>query len=398
MDVASSQAIQRGRTSGAGALHIVHVVYRLDVGGLENGLVNLINNLPERFSHSIVCLTEATSFSERIVRDVDIHELNKKEGKDFGVYGRLWRLLRRLDPDIVHTRNLGTLDCVPVAALAGVPCRIHGEHGWDVIDIDGSNVKYRWLRRLCRPWITRHVTVSRHLADWLGGTLGKDERVVQLYNGVDTARFRVGNGRESFPNELRDERLFVVGTVGRLEAVKDPMTLVRAFVRLVEIKPELRRKLRLVILGHGSLKHELDTLLTAQRLRDLAWIPGNRDDIPELLRGFDLFVLPSLNEGISNTVLEAMAAGLAVIATDVGGNPELVIDGETGSLIPRSEASTLADVIDAYAADPARVRREGQAGRVRVEKHFSLDAMTTAYAKLYDDTARETGIIERRPV
>ncbi len=398
MNSAPTQAIPTQLVSEARVLHIVHVIHRLDVGGLENGLVNLINHLPGRFRHSIVCLTDVQSFQERIEREVNIYELNKREGKDFGVYRRLWRLLRRLGPDIVHTRNLGTLDCVPVAAFAGVPCRIHGEHGWDLIDLHGSNVKYRWLRRLCRPWITRHVAVSKHLAEWLGATLGHDDRVVQLYNGVDTARFRVGSGRESFPNKFRDERLFVVGTVGRMEAVKDPMTLVRAFVRLVEIKPEMRRKLRLVILGDGSLKHEIDTLLATHRLRDLAWIPGNRDDIPELLRGFDLFVLPSLNEGISNTVLEAMASGLAVIATDVGGNPELVIDGETGSLIPRSEASTLADVIDAYAADPARVRREGQAGRVRVEKHFSLDAMISTYAKLYDDTARETGIIERRPV
>ena len=115
--------------------HIVHVIDRLAIGGMENGVVNLINTMPrDRFRHSIVCIKQATDFRNRIRRDdVEIFELNKNEGKDPAIYLRFWKLLRRLRPEIVHTRNIGTLDLAPVAALAGVPIRVHGEHGWEAV-------------------------------------------------------------------------------------------------------------------------------------------------------------------------------------------------------------------------------------------------------------------------
>lgn len=133
---------------------IVHIIYRLAVGGLENGLVNLINAIPrDRYRHAIVCLTEYTEFSRRIQRDdVSIFALRKGNGQDFSVHQRLWQLLRRLQPDVMHTRNLPTLECLILAALAGVPGRVHGEHGRDVYDLDGSSFKYNLLRKAVRPF------------------------------------------------------------------------------------------------------------------------------------------------------------------------------------------------------------------------------------------------------
>jgi glycosyltransferase involved in cell wall biosynthesis len=119
-------------------------------------------------------------------------------------------------------------------------------------------------------------------------------------------------------------------------------------------------------------------------MAELAWLPGERDDIPDILRGLDCFVLPSLAEGISNTILEAMACGLPVVATDVGGNRELLEPGVTGELVPAADPAALAEAILGYAADPLRARQAGRAGRELVERCFSMDSMTRAYRNLYD--------------
>ncbi|HET7306562.1 MAG TPA: TIGR03088 family PEP-CTERM/XrtA system glycosyltransferase [Gammaproteobacteria bacterium] len=369
---------------------IVHIVFSLDVGGLENGLVNLINRMPERYRHVVICLSHFTDFRERISRpDVRVFALHKRAGKDFGVYVRLWRLLRRLKPDIVHTRNYGTLDSVVVAAFAGVPRRIHGEHGWDMTDLNGDSRKYKWLRRTVSPLIHRQVTVSNHLGGWLKDTIGiPGERVLSICNGVDTAAFCPGRrarqalaaiaGREFGPGK------FIVGTVGRMDPVKDQVTLARAFATLLREHPALQETVRLVMIGDGPLRSESKAVLEREGLSALAWLPGRRDDIAAILQGLDVFVLPSLNEGISNTILEAMASGLPVIATRVGGNPELVLDGRTGALIPPADAAALAGAIGHYVAAPERAVAHGQAGRERAEREFSLDAMVDAYTSLYD--------------
>src|SRR5690606_22028275 len=147
-----------------------------DYGGLENGIVNLVNSLPaSELNHVIIAMSEVSDFRLRIRRpDVQVIALHKKPGKDLGAYVRLWRLLRKLKPSIVHTRNIGTMDCLPVAWAAGVPTRIHGEHGWDVHDPDGKNPKYRRMRRLFNPFTHAFVTVSRDLATWLSREVGID--------------------------------------------------------------------------------------------------------------------------------------------------------------------------------------------------------------------------------
>ena len=366
---------------------IAHVIYRLDVGGLENGLVNLINRLPQ-YSHAVICMTDYTAFSRRIRHEaVSLHALHKREGHDLSVYFRLWRLLRALRPDIVHTRNLAALEAQVPAWLAGVRGRVHGEHGWDVHDLDGSSARYRWLRRRFRPIVRRYIPLSRELEHYLRATIRVDDaRITQIYNGVDAECFHpAAGGRESLPvpNFLPPEGL-VIGSVGRMQAVKDPLNLVRAFLRLLREMPGGWQRLRLVMVGDGPLRREAEALLAAEGARDLAWLPGARDDIPALLRAMDVFVLPSRAEGISNTLLEAMASGLPVVATRVGGNDELIEEGRTGALVPAADAAALAVAIRRYANDPALRRDHGRMGRARVERQFSMESMVAAYTAVYE--------------
>ncbi len=371
---------------------MVHVILRLAVGGMENGLVNLLNRLPrDRFRHAVICLTDATEFRARITRDdVEIFELAKRPGKDPGLYVRLWRLLRRLRPDIVHTRNLPTIDLPVVAFLAGVPARVHGEHGRDMVEIAGGNRKYNMLRRLVSPVVDRYITVSRDLEAWLAGAVGIPAgKIEQIYNGVDCDRFHPAHpptgARASFPEaDFAPPGSVVIGTVGRMETVKDQTGLARAFIKLHEMAGDRAGTLRLVMIGDGGLREPARALLAEAGLEAAAWLPGDRDDIPDLLRAMDVFVLPSLNEGISNTILEAMASGLPVVATDVGGNPELVIDGETGVLVPPGDPDAMAGALRRYIDDPDLIARHGTAARARAEAEFALEIMAGRYLAVYD--------------
>jgi sugar transferase (PEP-CTERM/EpsH1 system associated) len=368
---------------------IVHVIYRLAVGGLENGLVNMINAMPaQRYRHAIVCLTDHTDFRDRIHRsDVEIIALYKKEGYSLEIYRRMWKVLRSLRPAIVHTRNLPTMEFSWIAALAGVRARVHSEHGRDMYDLHGANTKYNILRRAMRPVIGHYIAVSQDLEQWLRGCVGvQRDRLTQIYNGVDSRRFHPRAGGRSIvaPAGFFSEGIVGIGTVGRMQSVKDQLTLTKAFVRLLQEEPAWKCTARLVLVGDGPLRQTCLNVLEQAGVRDLAWVPGEREDVPEILRTLDIFVLPSLGEGISNTILEAMATGLPVIATDVGGNSELVVHGQTGVLVPSADPWRMAQALRAYLADPDLRDTHGRAGRRMVEERFGIDAMVQGYLRVYD--------------
>jgi sugar transferase (PEP-CTERM/EpsH1 system associated) len=383
---------------------VAHIIQRLAVGGLENGLVNLINHMPEdRYRHIVLCLSDSTDYARRIKRqNVPVIPLHQRPGHDFSVHWRLLKLLIDLRPDIVHTRNLSGLEFLPIAALAGVRGRVHGEHGRDMHDLDGRNLKYRLFRKTIRHFVCRHTAVSKDLARWLVDTIGiSPDRVTQIYNGVDCDRFRprLANRHRVGPSGFLAEDLFVVGTVGRMQTVKNQLTLVRAFLHLIQTDPESCKRLRLVIIGDGPLRDESQKLLQATGTETLAWLPGERADIPELMREMNLFVLPSIAEGISNTILEAMATGLPVIATNVGGNPELVEDGQTGLLVPASDPLAMANAIQVYLRNPGQIHQHGEAARDRVKRLFSLDTMVKGYLDLYDTVVGTASTTEpRQPI
>ena len=347
---------------------VVHVVYRFTVGGLENGLVNLINRLPaESWRHAVVSLTDVDeAFARRVTRsDVDYVALNKRPGHAVPLYPRLFKLFRSLRPAIVHTRNLAALEAVLPACAAGVPARVHGEHGRDVGDLDGANVRRQWARRLFRPLVTKYVALSPDLEEYLRRRVGvRADRIEQICNGVDIHAFEPPPGGrapiEGLPFTGSD--LWLIGTVGRMETVKDQTNLAQAFVRALAMHPEARRRMRLVLVGDGSLRPAVEAILDQAQARELAWIAGERTDVAAIMRGLDCFVLPSLAEGVSNTILEAMACGIPVIATRVGANGALVEEGVSGQLVPPRNSDALAREMIAYFDAPSTARRHGRAG------------------------------------
>ena len=366
--------------------HVVHLLYRFAAGGLENVLVQLVNGLPrERFRHTIVALTEAdASFASRIQRsDVEIISLHKQPGQPFRLYPKMYRLLRQLRPDVLHTCNIAALEFMPVAALAGVPRRIHAEHGWDIADPDGSNRRYRLLRRIYKPFVHAWIAVSTQLHNYLHTAIDVPSgRLHLIANGVDTTRFRPRHDAEPIPHDFPFTRPghYVIGSVGRLEPIKNPLLLVDAFIRLAAL-PE-HASVRLAIVGDGPLRDQILLRMQQAGFADRLWLPGSRADIAEILRSFDCFVLPSLAEGTSCTLQEAMASGLTILATDVGGNAALLEQGRLGQLVPSADVAAMQLALSSLCS-ATEASAKGLQARELVVRQYGLDTMLQRYAHLF---------------
>lgn len=373
---------------------ILHVLHHLYIGGMENGLVNLINLLPrDRYRHVVACIEDYSDFRQRIQRDdVDVLALQRSQVGTWGVRRQIFAICKERRPQVVHSRGLSGLDALWAARLAGVGHAIHSEHGYDVGNLHGEAWKPALLRRLHRPVIDRFVTVSQDLQRFLEQRVGVPSgRITQIYNGVDTQRFQPAAARQPLPGApegfIKPDSI-VVGTVGRLQAVKNQISLVQAAAQLIEREPTLRSRLRLVLVGDGPLRAALEEGIAALGMQDVVWLAGSSTRVVDYLQGFDVFALPSLNEGISNTVLEAMACGLPVLATAVGGNVEIVADGIAGTLVAPSDVPALAAAMLDLIEQPGRRRALGAAARQQAVERFSIERMLASYGAVYDEWQR----------
>jgi sugar transferase (PEP-CTERM/EpsH1 system associated) len=251
------------------------------------------------------------------------------------------------------------------------------------------------VRKFYRPFVNHYIALSRHLSDYLKHQVGVPETSIsQIYNGVDTARFYPAAGVPTSiagcPFHAPDH--WLIGSVGRIEGIKDPLNLARAFIRALAMHPTAAKALRLIIAGDGGLRREAESLLADAGVRELAWFAGERADVPELMRGLDCFVLPSRAEGVSNTILEAMATRLPVVATRVGGNAELIESGMTGTLVPSANPDALAHAVLAYYGDRATAHRHAKAAHHVALTRFSLSTMVAAYTSVYERALAAAGV------
>jgi sugar transferase (PEP-CTERM/EpsH1 system associated) len=364
---------------------VVHVVDALDTAQTEHSLLNLIRHLPpERYRHAIVCLHDGDHQGEMREHGVEIVHLHKRAGHDPLHYLRMFGVLRALRPDVIHTRNATSLPAQLVAALAGVKLRVHAEHGRTAA---GGGL----LCRMLCPLIDHFIAVSSDLEQWLVESVGAEPaRVSQIANGIDSLQFhpRLGPSAAVGPPGFMHDGVFVVGSVGRMDDAGNHTTLVEAFLRLIASPHPAHQRLRLLLVGDGPARAECQALLHRAGAAARAWLPGARADLAQLLRAMDLFVLPSLAEDRSNTILQAMATGLPVVASAVGGNTELVHPGFTGILVPPMSTELLAAAIADYCRIPDMATRHGARARSQVIARHSMPAMARDYLAVYDALTR----------
>jgi glycosyltransferase involved in cell wall biosynthesis len=283
----------------------------------------------------------------------------------------LLRLLRQERPHLVHVNSAKAAALGRLAAwLAGVPIRVYTVHGWAFLAHGGlAAAAYRWVERALRPLTTVTVCVSENERQAGLAARACDERTtIVIRNGVNTRALQVAGPKTA------TARLVMVG---RLQAPKDPITLLRALALLPALELEA------VLVGDGPERSAVEEEIRRLGLGSAVRLLGERTDVPELLATADVFVLSTWSEGLPLSVLEAMAAGLPVIASNVGGIPELVSDGVSGVLVPPGDPDALAEAIERLVGDRFLAQKLGHAGRRRVAESFDLEAVREAHLALY---------------
>lgn len=361
-----------GQTNGR-RVRIVHVASQLAVGGMEKLLLEFARHANCRdFCLHFVCLGMAGPVAQELKAcGWPMTLLQEPGGLRPGLVLRLAAHFRRWGVDVVHTHNTRPLIYAgPAARLARVPGLLHTRHGQRFGAGRRENVVFRLVAGLA-DWVVCVSEDSARLSAAEGLSMA---RVRTVHNGIDLSRFAYSGPCASGPAVM----------LGRLSPEKDVGTLLQA----VAIVRREDASFRLEVAGDGPCAGELRRLADELSLADGVRFLGEIRDVPALLARASLFVLPSLTEGISLTLLEAMARGLPVVATRVGGNAEVVADGQTGWLVPPGSPTDLAAALVRLGRDPAMARRMALAGRERVEAHFDARRMVAEYERLYARLAR----------
>jgi len=355
----------------ASRVTVVHVVASLDVGGLERVVFDLVRHSDRtRFAPRVVCLEGVGAWSGRFAElGIPVDCVARSRGGTAGRILRLARHLHEVGADVVHTHNVKPhLHGALAAALARVPVILSTKHGRNFPTRPLGRMANRFACRLC----TNLVGVSADCAAiWHDIERAGREKVSIVTNGVDLAAFPFS------PRPLDGPPRAV--SVARLSSVKDPVTLLVAARRVLDLEPGFR----LDLVGDGPLRSEVEQSIVRLRLGDAVRMHGAIDDVRPVLSGASFFVLASTSEGISLTLLEAMAAGLPVVATRVGGSPEVVDQGVTGVLVPARAPDALADAMLWMLRQPGPRERMGRLARRRVEARFDVRRTVAAYEQMY---------------
>lgn len=379
-------------------LRILHVVDVLALAGMEYGVIKLVNRLdPKRFTPMICCLRFQDKITIPMLRDdIRVVEMNKRDGRDWRLVPALRRLMREERIDLVHSHNWPTfLYAVLATRLARSPVLIHGEHGREV---EAPPVKRVLVSRFLARFVNHLTTVSDGLARELVERWRiPSDRVTAIANGVELTRSGTAADVERLRDELGLEPAHkVVLTIGRLRPVKGYPTLLRAFA---EVHGRLAQA-RLVVVGTdfgAGVRSELVQMAEELGIEGATFFLGMREDVPALLELADVYVNSSIFEGMSNTILEAMAARRAIVATAVGGNPELVSDGESGYLVPVGDWQAMAERIHELLSRDDLRDVMGARGRERVECDHEMSTMVCRYSNLYTSCfQRDASFTSRR--
>ncbi|MDH4276130.1 MAG: glycosyltransferase [Gammaproteobacteria bacterium] len=367
------------------AIVIGHVVLSLKPGGLENGVVNVINRLDKSCFRSVVfCLQTPGEFAQRIEDpDVKISAFGLTGGNDISLVWRLANALKRAKVNVVHTRNPEAFFYGALAArLACISGLIHSEHGRNFPD----KWHRMWLQRVLSKRANAIFAMSEDLKSKLVANVRIPENHISVvYNGVDEEFFAIGASTSVKSAMGLSVDHLVVGSVGRLVDVKNQAMLIESVARL----QRQGHKLSLILVGDGPLRNILEAQARLTLDQGSYKFCGFQNDVRLYLQAMDIFALTSRNEGISNTLLEAMAARRAVIATRVGGNVEIIKDRVNGLLVENEDVTGFSAALLAYVENDELRDRLADAGQSHVRKKHSMAAMISQYESLYRQAVNE---------
>jgi len=353
--------------------NVLHIVHSLEIGGLERVVVSLVNRLDRAsFEPSVCCVRVAGELAANLAEPGRLSVLGHVGRYNASAAWRLFRLVRDGRVDLIHSHNLpGLLYGFAAAKLLRIPV-VHTQHG--LVLREESALLNLIERRMSRS-VDAYVCVSRQLEEEVRREIGvRPARLSVVYNGIEISegaapRTRGGPGGA------------VIGSVGRLAAVKNYPLLINAFARVRERYPDCR----LELVGYGEKRGELAALAQALSLGGSVTLHGAQSDVPRFLDRFDVFVLPSFSEGHSISLLEAFGRGAVCVASNVGGNGEIIEDGVNGFLFESNDldglTETLVRVIGGLGSPEMERLRER--GRETVRTRFSMEAMLTSYEGIY---------------
>lgn len=360
---------------------IMEFLFGLGIGGLENGVVNFVLNIDRsKFSPIVCCLGERMSQVDLLEKNgVKVYCMRRNlNAKGYSSIFRISALLKNEKIALIHTHNkCGYLYGVPAAMMAGTPVVVHTEHGCSFPESRSLTL----LRRLLSCKINYIVTRSGFLADEIHRYWNiRLSKIKSIASGIDASKFERDFNKADIRRKLGfGLNDYLVGIVARLELVKDHDTLIRA----IAITKKKLPNVKLVLAGDGSMKRHLKELATELDMIDSVYFLGERTEVAEMLSTLDLFALTSKKEGTSTALMEAMAAGLPIIATDVGGNSELIKDEYNGLLIPPGNPDVLSDSIVELLSNPERRKALGANGKEVFNNKYRFDRFLNDYQDLF---------------
>jgi L-malate glycosyltransferase len=359
------------------------VVHAMHVAGAEVLVAETIRRLGSRIDPTVLCLDAVGPLGEALVREgVQVHAVNRRPGIDLGVVRRLARLVRARRLQVLHAHQYTPFFYGALAArLASLSTRVifteHGRHYPDVV-----SRKRRLANRLILSRLADRVTgVCEFSAAGLADRDGFDRSEIEIIgNGIDAARYerRCDRAGAKAALGLSTVRRHVV-SIARLHPVKDHATLLRAFAGVAAQLDDVD----LLLVGDGPLRGALEHEVGRMDLGSRVAFLGVRDDVPDILAASDVFVLPSLCEAASITLLEAMASGVPIVATDVGGTPEILRRDVDGVLTPRSDASAMAAAVARFLESPDEAAEMARRAAARVRTTYRLDETIDRYLSMY---------------
>ena len=358
---------------------VLHVVLSMETGGLENGIVNLINNADNsRFIVDVLCLREKGTLADRITNENSQVFFNGNRNQSLVTAAKkIYKSCNEGHYHIVHSHGFTTMLASYLATrLTRTAVLINGEHG----TLYYSSMKQRLLQKWLFRSMDINLTVSSELKEKIQQEFSLSfDNFKPIINGVDSNKFN-----HQIDSSLRRElsipdQHIIIGSVGRLVSVKNYPSLIKGFSLVQKVNPNTH----LVLAGDGPERAKLESQADKLNLANNVHFLGRRDDIPNVMNGFDLFVLPSFSEGLSNTLLEAMSCGIPVIASNVGGNPEIVKPNVSGFLYPSDDANALANILNSLCKAPNDINKLSTLAREHIVNHYSLKAMISNYEDVY---------------